>query len=326
MKKIGLDEVLEFAEALNFLGPVHSRTLNEIAARLKIRKSAARRFLSCLGEDGPARLRVAANYSRLPLMTAVVMLKAKHPCYSSELTSALADTKFVERVFELNYGSVTHLALMRFPAAEFAEHASTPSLTEQFAGKIKWANTLFVAKALFDDGLKTAPESAKKADLDERDWLTLNALYKNANRTLEELAAEVGVKKPSLHRRMKLLRESGVIRGYLCAKQLNNLPPDRRPLSFAFAVKVDADEEPPLVESLAKRCAKNISFLYHTYGEYDLLALLSFAGVADYRRFMTSEFADFKSADARSFLVAAEVERDWLYDHAMRARLQKGSA
>ncbi|MEW5955144.1 MAG: Lrp/AsnC family transcriptional regulator [Candidatus Micrarchaeota archaeon] len=325
MKKMALDEVLEFAEALNFSGPAHSRTLNEIAARLKIGKPAARRFLSCLGEEGPARLRVALNYSRLPLMTAVVMLKARRPSYCGELTSTLAKTKFVDRVFELNYGNVTHLALMRFPAAEFTEHGSTPRLVEQFAGRIKWANTLFAAKSLFDDGLKTAGENARKADLDERDWLTLNALYRNANRTLEQLAADVGVKKPSLHRRMELLRESSVVRGYVCEKQLNNLPPANQPFSFAFAVKVDAEEESPLVESLAKRYSKNISFLYRTYGEYDLLALLRFSGLAEYRRFMASEFADFKSAEARSFLVAAEVGREWIYDHAMQARLKKSA-
>ncbi|MFH0835228.1 MAG: Lrp/AsnC family transcriptional regulator [Candidatus Micrarchaeota archaeon] len=320
MKKMSPDEVLELADAFNVLGPSESRTLQEVGSRLKLNNRQARRFLSALGADCPARLRVALNYSKLPVVTTAILLKAANPAAIPEMTNAFAKSEFMDTVFEL-CGNATHLLLLRLPASDFAERINYPNVIERLPGKIRSSSTVFAYRQYFEDGIRGAPEGAKAA-LDERDWLTLRALYNDANRTLDELAAEVGVKKPSLHRRLKQLRESGVVRGYDCELQYGNLPPARHPLSFVFAMKVAAEEEAALADSLIKNYPRNIGFLYRTHGEFDVLMSVRFRELSEYRQFLSSGLGAFKSVRLRSFLVVQEKRGDWLYDNAMRVHTE----
>lgn len=317
MPKITEEQLLDLTDFLNALGPTNSRSLNEIAIRLKISKRKARNFLSALTPDGPARFRAAINYSRLPIVTALVFLKAETPAMAVALTNELSQCKFVDRVVELNYSAASHLLIMRVPTSEFAEQETVQPIADQFRGKISWTNTLFSSNSYYQDGLKDAPEGAKKIDLDETDWLVLNALYKNANRTLEELAKEVNLKKPSLHRRMELLKENGIIRGYFCEANYANQSPEKKPLFVIFAIRANAEDEAKIRGRLGINYGDKIEFFYRVYGEYDLLVCMRFKELEEYRKFISNELNASESIKVRSFVQVAEKRREWIYDHAM---------
>ena len=109
----------------------------------------------------------------------------------------------------------------------------------------------------------------KDIKLDEKDLLILDALQKNARKTITELSNEFGIPRATVHERIAGLRKSGVIRRFTIEQdyQKTGLPM----LAFVFA---EYDRQSGINQhEVARNIAKlpGVLGVYVLSGEWDLL-------------------------------------------------------
>jgi DNA-binding Lrp family transcriptional regulator len=115
--------------------------------------------------------------------------------------------------------------------------------------------------------------------LDDKDLMILDALHKDARKTIAELSNELGIPRATVHERIVGLRKSGVIRRFTIEQdyRLTGLPT----LSFVFAeydrsAKADQHE-------VARNIAKipGVLGVYIVSGEWDLLIKIRAKSIED---------------------------------------------
>jgi DNA-binding Lrp family transcriptional regulator len=109
----------------------------------------------------------------------------------------------------------------------------------------------------------------KDVKLDEKDLLILDALHKDARKTIAELSNELGIPRATVHERITGLRKTGVIRRFTIEQdyQKTGLPT----LSFVFA---EYDRQSGVNQhEVARNIAKlpGVLGVYIISGEWDLL-------------------------------------------------------
>lgn len=117
-------------------------------------------------------------------------------------------------------------------------------------------------------------------ELDRFDLAILDILQRDSTVSQREIAEAVGLSAPAVQRRIRRLRETGVIRAEVAILDASLLG---RPLTLSVAVRVH-DEHPARTAGLRARILAEpaVQQCYAITGEADFLLLVTAATMADY--------------------------------------------
>jgi DNA-binding Lrp family transcriptional regulator len=131
--------------------------------------------------------------------------------------------------------------------------------------------------------MEKKPRAAHKAELDELDRKILARYQVDARQSAESIGAEVGLSTAAVHRRLKRLRDEGVI-----AAEVAVLDPGALGLPLTCVVTVDVDRE-SLAEldrfAARMRACPSVQQCYYVTGDTDFVLLVSAADMASYEQF-----------------------------------------
>ena len=120
--------------------------------------------------------------------------------------------------------------------------------------------------------------------LDAIDRRLLMALQENGRLTATELAERVGLTTSPCLRRLRLLEEAGIIRGYTAVIDQNKVG---LPVSVFVSIKLDRQQEEAMqrFEAAVRRCPEVLE-CYLMTGPRDYLLRVVARDLADYERFV----------------------------------------
>lgn len=145
------------------------------------------------------------------------------------------------------------------------------------------------------------------SEIDAQDRALLALVQQDARMTAEAMGDEVGLSVASVHRRLKRLRSSGIIRrevALLDGKRLGN--------SMTFIVSVEIERErTDLLDAFRRqmRTFSEVQQCYYITGEADFVLIVKVRDLEHYERFTARAFFD--NANVRKFktsVVLSEVK------------------
>jgi Lrp/AsnC family leucine-responsive transcriptional regulator len=146
-------------------------------------------------------------------------------------------------------------------------------------------------------------------EIDGVDRKLLNALQDNCQRSVAELAAEAGTSAPTCHRRLRRLRECGIIQREAAILDLEQTP---RPVSILIDIaleKHDRKTHAAFEEKMLR--TPEVSQCYNTSGQTDYVVVMNVADIAEYHSLATRIFsADPSVRTFRSTIAIKRVKFD----------------
>ncbi len=128
------------------------------------------------------------------------------------------------------------------------------------------------------------------AELDDRDLEILRLVQSNTRLTAEALGMEVGLSTAAVQKRLKKLRDSGVIE-----KEVAVLSPSKLGRSMTVIVGVMLERESRMHLDAFKRrmrSAPAVQQCYYTTGEADFILVVVVADIQEYEAFTQEYFFD----------------------------------
>lgn len=149
----------------------------------------------------------------------------------------------------------------------------------------------------------------KSRDLDKTDKIILTELQRNAQRPIAELAERAGLSPSSCHRRVKLLEEAGVIRGYTA-----NL--DRAALGLAneFFVEVSLSAQTEEAFEKFEKAVQRVPEILECHlmsGQFDYLLRVVAADATDYERIHRSRISRLPGVQRIQSSLALRTVKGW---------------
>jgi len=126
--------------------------------------------------------------------------------------------------------------------------------------------------------------------LDDKDYQILRLVQANARITADAMADEVGLSSPAIQKRLKRLRDTGVIE-----KDIAVLSPSKLGRELTVIVMVMLEKESRMHLDLFKRrmrAAPAVQQCYYTTGEADFILVVTVADVKEYEEFTEEYFFD----------------------------------
>jgi len=126
--------------------------------------------------------------------------------------------------------------------------------------------------------------------MDEKDLEILRLVQRNARMTAEAISQDVGLSPPAVQKRLKRLRETGVIE-----KDIAVLSPSRigRDMTIIVDVILERESRRHLDEFKRKmRNARCVQQCYYTTGEADFMLILTVRDIKEYEEFTQEHFFD----------------------------------
>ncbi|MES0862732.1 Lrp/AsnC family transcriptional regulator [Ruegeria sp. SCPT10] len=126
--------------------------------------------------------------------------------------------------------------------------------------------------------------------MDDKDLELLALVQKNARQTAESLGLEIGLSTPAVQKRLKKLRETGVIE-----KEIAVLSPPKLGRELTVIVEVKLVRESRLHLDNFKRLMRNspaVQQCYYTTGEADFVVIVVVADIKEYEAFTQEYFFD----------------------------------
>lgn len=143
--------------------------------------------------------------------------------------------------------------------------------------------------------------------MDQFDRALLRAVQRNARIPAEVLAEDIGLSAASVHRRLKRLRDDGIIQAEVA--QL-----DAKALGFGMTLIVSIEVERERADLLDRfradmRARPEVQQCYYVTGDADFVLIVKVRDMDDYERFTTEAFFD--NSNVRKFtttVVMSEVK------------------
>ena len=149
----------------------------------------------------------------------------------------------------------------------------------------------------------------KFEQLDKSDKIILNLLQRNGTTPLAELAEKAGLSASSCHRRVKLLEEQGIIKGYSA-----NL--DRKQLGLAneFFVEVSLTAQTEQAFEKFENAVQRVSEILECHlmsGQFDYLLRVVAKDAEDYERIHRTKLARLPGLQRLQSSLALRTVKDW---------------
>ena len=126
--------------------------------------------------------------------------------------------------------------------------------------------------------------------MDDKDLQILRLVQRNARLTAEAISQDVGLSPPAVQKRLKKLRDSGVIE-----REIAVLSPARLGRDMTVIVEVNLERENRAhLEAFKRkmRAADCVQQCYYTTGEADFLLILTVRDIQEYEAFTQAYFFD----------------------------------
>lgn len=130
----------------------------------------------------------------------------------------------------------------------------------------------------------------KNSAMDDKDHDILRLIQSNAQLTAEAISHEVGLSAPAVQKRLKKLRDTGVIE-----KEIAILSPARLGREMTVIVQVVLERESRMHLDAFKRKmrkAPQVQQCYYTTGEADFILVVIVSGIKEYEAFTQEYFFD----------------------------------
>lgn len=149
----------------------------------------------------------------------------------------------------------------------------------------------------------------KSREFDKIDRIILTELQRNAQQPVAELALKAGLSASSCHRRVKLLEEAGVIRGYTAAL-------DRTALGLAneFFVEVSLSAQTEEAFERFEKAVQRVPEILECHlmsGQFDYLLRVTAADAADYERIHRSRISRLPGVQRIQSSLALRTVKGW---------------
>ncbi|GLO68677.1 ArsR family transcriptional regulator [Phaeobacter inhibens] len=141
--------------------------------------------------------------------------------------------------------------------------------------------------------------------LDDADTIILRTLQRDCRIGLEQLAQECGLSVPSVQRRLKRLRDSGLI-----LKEVAVLNPSRFDYKMTFIVLVELDRESLQQLDLFRKRARNepqVQQCYYVTGDADFVLICVAQDMEDFEDLTHRLFFD--NSNVRRFRTSVAMDR-----------------
>lgn len=132
------------------------------------------------------------------------------------------------------------------------------------------------------------PAAMRTVSLDQLDYSILRRLQRDARTIAESIAAEVGMSTAAVQRRIKRLRETGVIK-----REVAVLNPKALGLSMTFIVEVEMERERSDVLDAFRYqmdADENVQQCYYVTGAYDFILVVIARDMEDFEEFTQRAF------------------------------------
>jgi DNA-binding Lrp family transcriptional regulator len=131
---------------------------------------------------------------------------------------------------------------------------------------------------------------AEKVDLDDFDRRLLNLVQSDAGQTAEQLAGNVGLSASAVQRRLKRLREGGVIIREAAVLDLKSLG---SPTFFVTSLQIER-ERPELIAQLGAwlMAQEHVQQIYYVTGQADFVLVVTAPNAASYEALMARLLSD----------------------------------
>ena len=126
--------------------------------------------------------------------------------------------------------------------------------------------------------------SDRAMPVDELDMKILCALRKNARISNLELAKELGVSEATVRRRIRILEEKGIIKGYAALIDCHAV---ENSIKAFITIKVDKNKRDEIAKKLMEE--SRVMTLYRVLGEYDLLCECLFMKTEELQEFLDNK-------------------------------------
>ena len=126
--------------------------------------------------------------------------------------------------------------------------------------------------------------------MDEIDLQILKLMQSNARLTADALSAEVGLSPPAIQKRVKKLRDTGVIESEIAV-----LSPAKLGREMTVIVQVVLERENRMYLDTFKRTMRNapeVQQCYYTTGEADFILVVAVKDIKEYEEFTQQYFFD----------------------------------
>ncbi|WP_133488167.1 Lrp/AsnC family transcriptional regulator [Aliiroseovarius marinus] len=126
--------------------------------------------------------------------------------------------------------------------------------------------------------------------MDDKDLHILRLVQENARLTAETISERVGLSPAAVQKRLKKLREAGVIEREIAVLSPKKLDRD---LTVIVEVLLERENRQQLEEFKKRmRTAPSVQQCYYTTGEADFLLILSVRDIKEYEAFTQEHFFD----------------------------------
>ena len=317
MRKEHTKELLEQMEKICNAGVFGSPKIADISKKTGIPGKKLSSVIKELHKLKYMKIVVSLNYEKLPITVAEVAIKSAHPDFNEEIFNTLKEIEYVEDIAAVS-GEISHFFSIMTPSMKEL-NTGIQKFKNSLNDKIEYTVTMPVYEYYWDEGTFFPKMDHGKVKLDEKDWQLLSLLKKDAMMPLTELGERMELRAPTVHRRIKMLKDRGVINGFIGSRIWENVPKKHLPIRMIFDIKYSASSElkRELIEEILAKKTGMLAFAFTAFGGAGVFFCLRANSLAAIQKFMNTHLVKGKRIfDVKSYLVLNSARRNVFDDFA----------
>jgi len=310
-------QTLKFSRDLSKKGMLEHPTIKNIAEKMNISTKQATSRINELYTSGFGKITVALDYNKLPIIMAEIGIKSSNPIHNNYIFDFLKNVKYVEEIVQLSSHQMTFMINVKVPSLEQLSDV-TIEIANGLGDKYSKLTTMIIANKIYDDEI-FFEKKGEVEKLDKTDWQILSMLKRNAMMPLREIAKKTKLREPTVHRRIRILKEKKIILGYMSIRNWANIPLELCTLrSLVFIRRPNADvSEKSFIESLSKSNNSKIAFAVSYFGSWDFIIGVKSENVVALDRFLDNDVAKNENViDMKVYTILQSHRRDVFADFA----------
>ncbi|MFH1239695.1 MAG: Lrp/AsnC family transcriptional regulator [Candidatus Diapherotrites archaeon] len=263
--------ILEFSKKMTNSGVLESPTIKHISERLNLSPKQTAIKIKEMYDSGFGKISVALNYNKLPLTMAEIAIKSSNPAHHDYIFDFLKNTKYVEDIVKVSSQEITFVVSVKVPSLESLNEVNLEimnGLSDKYAKIV----TMIITNYIYDE--ETLFETkTNTVELDKMDWKIISLLKINAMMTLREMSEKTGLREPTIHRRIKLLKDKGIILGYICSRNWENIPHKLASMCSLLFVRLTLGRaiEKEFIKNILESKNAKLSFAFLYLGAWDVM-------------------------------------------------------
>jgi len=241
-----------------------------------------------------ANFSASIDYQRIRIFTAMMFVSLKKQGDARKFKKRIDSLGFIQNIYFIGQTKVTFV--LRIRALNFYKLKEYISdVREKAKDLIQFTNTSIVFKTFLEEGKKfDVNDIPKRVLIDEKDIEIIRMLQINAHFPLSTISEAVKLREPTVHRRIKKMKENKIITGYHFIRNWSTIPSKYWPVS-AFCVihdSVDFDCNKILELPSVKNGSVHIRYIYTTCGINHIQFSFSTRNMMRFRKFIFDEIVN----------------------------------